>query len=391
MVCFCKHTMGQLQLALPRLDVSAELDLALAADMQGIFNWLGMLGLPAAPWQPDELWLDIELPTLSLNASAMATISAFAQLRASLLAQFGIDILIPGQANAFARLTATLNARLSAMLEANIGLSLNASAWMELSATLTAVAQVEAALSLGLFPSPPALGPPLALWRPFLFRLRALLPLISASIQLGLTLSAELAVELSAMLQVMLRIQLPAFPTASLSLMANLTAALSAVAQINASLGIDALTIGLPAVRAMVQARLTATARLVESGTGLSLSALLALLLRLLPQMEFCATLMAPPAVVNAAMSINAQALASMNWNVPLAANLPVLSIGLPVVSFTAQLNAALGLSASAAPCVICDAAAVLRAGLAAGAAGAGAAAGLGAAASLGAGASARI
>jgi hypothetical protein len=72
---------------------------------------------------------------------------------------------------------------------------------------------------------------------------------------------------------------------------------------------------------------------------------------------------MAPPAVVNAAVRINAAALASINWNIPAMASLPILSLGLPVAAFTEQLNAALSLRASAVPCGSqCDAAALLRA-----------------------------
>ena len=323
--------------------------------MQLLANWLGQFGLPAAPWEPDEAWLDLELPTLSLSANAMATLSAFAQLRVGALG-LGIDLLVPGQANAFARLAATLSARLSAMLSAS--LSLDAGAWTQLSATLTAVAQVQAALQLGIFPSPPA-GPPLALWRPFLIRLRALLPMIAISGQLGLSMSANLAVELGAMLRLMLRVPMPTMPALSLSLMASLTAALSAIAQLKLSLGIDPLLIGLPAVRLMVAERVAATANAIQQSFGLSLPNLLAML----PRIEYCPTLMAPPAVVNAAMALN---LPPITWQVPAVADLPVLSLGLPVVAFTTQLSAALDISPSLSPCgATCDAASVLSAALA--------------------------
>src|ERR1700692_4126638 len=130
MVCFCKDAMSKLQLTLPKLDVAADASLALdmsaslAMDMQLLANWLGQFGLPAAPWEPDEAWLDLELPTLSLSASAMATLSAFAQLRVGALG-LGIDLLVPGQANAFARLVATVSARLAAMLSATLFASLS--------------------------------------------------------------------------------------------------------------------------------------------------------------------------------------------------------------------------------------------------------------------------
>ena len=360
MVCFCKQTMEGLQLTLPRLDVAASAalsaDAQLQAEMQALANWLGRFGLPAAPWEPDEAWLDLELPTISLSASAMATLSAFAQLRTGALA-LGIDLLVPGQANAFTRLAATLNARLSAMLAASASASLLAgldpSGLAQLSATLTATAQVQAALDLGIFPTPPA-GPPLSVWRPFLVRLRALLPMIAVSGQLGLSLSANLAVELGAMLRVMLRIPMPEM-TASLSAMASLTSALAAVAQIRLSLGIDdPLALGLPKLRLMVAERVAVTANAVQQSLGLTLAELLALL----PRVDYCPTLMAPPAVVQAAVALN---LPPLSWQVPAVADLPVLSIGLPVVAFAAQLKAALGLSAALTPCGgTCDAAALL-------------------------------
>ena len=366
MVCFCKQTMEQLQLALPRMDVAASATLSADAQMQAqvqmqaLANWLGRFGLPAAPWEPDEAWLDLELPTISLSASAMATLSAFAQLRAGALA-LGIDLLVPGQANAFARLAATLDARLSAMLAVSASgtvsllAGLNPSALAQLSATLTATAQVQAALDLGIFPTPPA-GPPLSVWRPFLVRLRALLPMIAVAGQLGLSLSANLAVELGAMLRVMLRIPMPVM-TASLSAMASLTAALAAVAQIKLSLGIDdPLALGLPKLQLMVAERVAVTASAVQQSLGLTLAELLALL----PRVEYCPTLMAPPAVVQAAVALK---LPPLTWQVPAVADLPVLSVGLPVVAFAAQLKAALGLSAALSPCGGgCDAAALLGA-----------------------------
>jgi hypothetical protein len=357
MVCLCKSAMAQLQLALPQLDVSASVEIAAAADIGVLAGWLAQFGLPAAPWEPDIAWLDVQLPTISLSASAMATLSAFAQLRAMALA-LGLDLLVPTQALAFTRLVATLDARLSAMLSAMLssGASplIDASAWMQLSATLTATAQVEAALQLGLFPQPPP-GPPLALWRPFLASLRPLLPMIAITGQLGISLSADLAIELGAMLRPMLQIQLPPMPAASLSLMASLTASLAAIAQIGLSLGIAPLEVGLPEVRLMVAARVSATVSAIEASLGLSLPNLLAIL----PQIPYCPTLMAPPAVVSAAMSLN---LPALNWQVPVATDLPVLRVGLPSLAFAAQLNAALGISAALGPCPICDAAALLGA-----------------------------
>jgi hypothetical protein len=359
MVCFCKSTLAQLQIVLPQLDVSASVAVGVDAQLQALANWLSLSGLPAQPWQPDEAWLDLELPTLSLSASAMATLSAFAQLRTGALA-LGIDLLIPGQATAFTRLAVSLSARLNAMLSASMSASasasmtVNASAWMQLAATLSAVAQVRAALELGLFPSPPP-GVNLAPWQPFLASLVPLLPMIAISVQLGLSLSADLAANLSMMLRAMLQIKMPTMPSLSLSLMASLTAALSAVAQIKLSLGIDPLQVGLPHVQLMVSEQVALTVSAIETSLGLSLPNLLGLL----PKLPYCPTLLAPPAVVSAAASLN---LPPITWQVPAVADLPVLSIGLPVVALTAQMNAALGIGPARVPCPVCDAAALLSA-----------------------------
>lgn len=368
MVCFCKHSLTALPLV--QLNAQASAHLAMQAELQALAGFLAGLGLPAAPWQPDQAWLEIQLPHLSLSASAMATLSAFAQLRVDALA-LGIDLMVPGQARALMRLTATVSARLQAMLAMPGMAGFNPAAWLQLSAALSAAMQVQAALRLGLLPSFPA-GPPLGPWRPFLFRLRALLPLIAIAGQLGIKLDAHFSATLAASLRVMLQIPMPvlAVPPLSLSLMANLTAGLSAVARLGAALGIDPLAIGLPKVTLMVQERLNATVSAVEQVFGgQGLPHIVLGLPRLQAELEYCPTLMAPPAVVQAAVALSAPAvnLPALNWQVPALTGLPVLSLGLPVVAFAAQLHAALGVSLAATPCGgQCDAAALLSAAMAA-------------------------
>jgi hypothetical protein len=370
MVCFCKQTAMQLQLALPRFNVSASLaanaqaraalQAAPMTELASLFAWLAKFGLPAAPWQPDPAWLQLPLPKLTLSASAMATLSAFGQLQA--MAQLmGLNLMVPAQATAFARLAATLTARLTAMLQAS-PILLNPAPWSQLSASLTASAQVEAALGLGLFPTPPVMGPPLSLWRGFLSQLRALLPMVALTQQLGLNAQANLSAELATAVRPILAIPMPVLPPVVMSLMMNLIAALAAVAHLKLTLGIDPLEAGLPAVQMMVAARLQATAVLVEQTVGMSLATLLADLLALAPSMlpEYCPTMMAPPAAVHAAINLKVTAL---TWHVPPIAALPILNIGLPIAALTAQMNAALGLQASLVPCAQgCDAAALLAA-----------------------------
>ena len=352
MVCFCKTTASQLGLLLPSLNVSASLDLD--ADVQLVANWLAGLGLPAPPWAFDLSWLQLQLPTIALSASAIATISAAASLRAQVMAQLGIDLLIPGQANAFARLVATLTAR----LEASVGIGVGLGVWPALAAQLSAIARVEAALSMGLFVSMPSFN--LGMWQPFLIQLRAILPMISLSAQLGLDLSENFAADLSAMISAIVRIQMPQVSIGTMSFMASLSASLNAIAQLRLSLGVDPLQVGLPTIQAMISARLRVLARLCLSVMGMNLSGLLALL----PSLQVTINPgFATAASISAVMSLNASALASLNWSVPVAASLPVLTIGLPALTLSAQLSAAFGLSASLSPCgAICDAGAIMSA-----------------------------
>src|SRR5271167_162791 len=118
MVCFCVNTADELALALPSIAASADVALdaeAQASAMLAIAASLASSSLSAAPSSPDPAMLNLQLPSVSLSASEVATISAAAFLRAQVLAQFGIDLLNPAQANAFVRLAATLSARLSAI------------------------------------------------------------------------------------------------------------------------------------------------------------------------------------------------------------------------------------------------------------------------------------
>jgi len=354
MSCFCRNALG----ALPGLGISASLAVPGAQVALSLSDWLGARGLPAAPWAPAPAWLELGLPSLRLNASAMATISAFAQLRASVLAQFGLDLMVAAQAQAFARVAATANARLSALASANP--AINPLPWQQLAALNFAIGQLEAALAMGLFANLSAYGA-VPSFAGFQAALTALLPLIAVSLQMNLALNASLSAQLSAAIRAMLAIRMPAIPEANLSLMAQLTASLSAVASLQASLGISPLQLGFPGVQAMLSARLAVLLPQISAALGLNLS--LPNLLALLPALPYCPTMAVTAPVVQMAASINAQAVASMNWQVPPLSAVALLNVGLPVCALTAQLNAALGINAVLnAPCPMCDASAVLKA-----------------------------
>lgn len=362
MGCFCHAALGPLRLCLPTLNASLTMSLQGGVPL-GLSAWLSARGLPAAPWQPDLSWLGLGLPVPRMSVSAIATISAMASLRAQVLAQFGLDLLIAAQARAFARIVATLNARLALMAP------INPLGWIQLGQLNAAIDQVTLALNAGLLLPTPSLmlsltmpgGLPMARWASLLDLLRALAPLIAAALQLNVSLTAT--ADFAAALRVLARIQLPALAAPALA--ANLSAALSAVASLQASLGVPVLQLGLPAIQARVQARLSVLMSTLAARFGLSVTApdLLALLLSLLPKLPIIPTSFATADMVR--LSMQAHALASLNWNVPA---LPALPIGLATCNLAAQLQASLNLSAVLrAPCgPACDASACLSAALAA-------------------------
>ena len=367
MSCFCHQALQPLRLALPSLNLSVSAALPDAQLAISVSDWLGARALPALPWQPDPAWLSLLLPKLALNAGAMATISALAQLRAMALATLGIDLLLPGQAAALARLVATLSARLSVMAE------IDAAGWLHLAALNGAVDQVRLALQAGLLAPSEQLrlamtmpgGAPISAWSAWLALLGALVPLLAACAHLGIRVSENFTAQLSASLRLLRGIALPGLTMAQLSAMASLTAALSAVARLQASLGVAPLQLGFPAVRELVSVRLSALLSALSVSLRLNLRGpdVLAELLALLPALPYCATSLATHGVVEAAMSINAQALASLTWSIPDAASLVAIRVGLPAVSLAAQLQAGLGIMAALpAPCgSVCDASTIMR------------------------------
>lgn len=380
MGCFCHATLEPLTLALPQLSLSAELSLSEQLNLQGaaiplsLSAWLSARGLPALPWQPEPNWLTLPLPRLQLSMQAVATISALAQLRAQVLAQLGIDLLLPGQARAFGRIIATLNARLSVL--ASLHANFNPLAWIQLARLSNAIDQVQLALQAGLFVPPPSLmlsltlpgGLPMPSWRSFLAQLRLLAPMLAAATQLNISLSenAQFSAQFAAALRPLIQLKLPVLVAPQF--MASVTAALSAVAQLQASLGLtmSPLSLGFPALVLRVQAKLALLLPALSAhfginlGSGAGIGSLIAELLALLPNLPVLPTTLATSAVVQAAL--RAQVLASLNWQVP--AMLPSLQIALPACAFAAQLNAVLAITAVLpSPCASgCDAAKLMQA-----------------------------
>jgi hypothetical protein len=363
MGCFCHNS--PLPGLLPKLNLAASVMVPGANIPLSLSAWLSARGLPALPWQPEPGWLALSLPGVRLNLQTVATISALAQMRAQALAQFGLDLLIPGQARAFARVVATMNARLSALVNCNF----NSLGWLRLAALNVAIDQTNLALRAGvLLPSPSLMlaltqpgGIPMAQWGGLLASLRALVPLITAAAQLGVSVS-EVA-QISEAVQVLAGLSLPALAAPQLT--TRLTTALSAVVSLQTSFGVNPLDLGLPAMQLRVSLRLEALLSALSAQFGLSLSSgggdpLIALLAQL-PNLPFVPTTLATAPTVDAALQ--AGAAVSLNMRAPL--TLPAaVGIALPTCALAGSLNAALGNRAVlSVPCAMgCDAAHVMRA-----------------------------
>lgn len=377
MGCFCHASLTALEAQAPRLalpavsldvqaDVSATVALDLAPPGAGLIAalaaWLAARGLPATPWQPDPAWMTLNLPMPQMSASAVATISALVQLRTQVLAQFNIDLLVPAQVPALARIVATMNARLTASVALP---SLDLSAWIKLAALNDSLDQVQAALRAGVLAPPVPMmmalqrpgGIPIGQWSVLLAPLRRLAPLIAAAMQLNVSVTETAS--LAAALRLLAQVKLPAL--AAPDLMASLTVGLSAVVRLQASLRLDPLQQGPQAVAARIQAKLRVVLAAVASvfGANLTLDAAIPLLLAKLPALPVVPSSLATQDVIR--LAVQARALAAANWQVPA---LPAASIGLSTCAFVAQMQAALRIQAVLpAPCGSgCDAASLLRA-----------------------------
>lgn len=393
MGCFCHHSLAALTPGMaglsmpytePAVPTASDLRrLAAEALIAALSRWLAQHGLPAAPWQPDPILLEQPLPQVRLSAQALATISAFATLRAQVLAQFGIDLLVPAQHAAFVRIAATLNAHIAANAAAFLtpALALDAAGWTRLASLHDALRAVKAALEQELLAPAEALlqsmlepgNIPMAQWRQPILRLQALAPLLAAAAQLNLSVRENFSAQLSAALRVMRTITLPPIPMAQLSAMATVTAALSATARLEAGLGVNPLKAGYRAIRQMVMAELASLVQSLQPTFAPALAAakpplgpanLKSVLASLLPRLPYCPTHLASSDTMQAALSVNAEAIESMNWQVPAISAVSVLSVGLPVVSFAATMHASATVSpVKLSPCGSgCDAAKIMRA-----------------------------
>ena len=348
MSCFCSAGFGALGVALPALNVSAALNLSASA--AAALNLSNVCRVNAALDGFNPAWLALQLPVLSANLSASALLqaSALVSMRAQIMAKLGLDLLVPAQRDAFARMTATLDARLRAMLAP--GLAINLGPWLALANLNAALMNIQANVtaaatgSAGVF----------ARFNPALQITPAMLRFIGgvAAINMVATLMAQLDVRstaaLGAALTPLAAIRLPALGTPALHLMASLSAGLLAVAGLGQSLGVDPLAAGFPAIRAMVGANLSATvAMLASAGIRLDVANAMPGLPLFMTGMPLSAMV---SAAVNAAQSGAVSGTAAFDLDVS-----ALLAVGLGVSGLAINLSAALGLNAAPRPCAVCD------------------------------------
>ena len=187
---------------------------------------------------------------------------------------------------------------------------------------------------------------------PLLRQVRALAPLLAAATQLGESLEPAdtLAQRMAEAVHRLRAVAVP--PLAEPALLGRLHALTSALDRIRNSLGVDPTEVGPAAVERAVAERTEKAA---------------ALLRRQPPQppheLPYCPSAIAPPAVVQAATSKGAQALAAIAWKVPPAGTLAGAQAGLLAAALAKRMQG-LGITAvRAAPCgTDCDAGRIARA-----------------------------
>jgi hypothetical protein len=357
MGCFCHKTLDALTPLLPQLNVPASESRVLGKQGTALAALFGRPSgqRPAAP--PAAPPAAATVRTMQLSLTAISTISALADFRASAQEQFGIDLLAAGQTTALARIVATLNARLSALASQQ----LDASAWVRLAALNGAIDHIPtvptasrgAAAAVATAALPAVLQAESA-------NMAGAAVLAAAAVRLNVNFSANVSAQLAAALRVLRAVSLPALTQPRLA--ANLTAALAALAQLRLSLGVDPLTTGFAMVAQVVSARLDAASRQAR-GAGPTLPAGFG---TVQPSASHTALQATSQAMLQISVTMAQQisALATVNWQVPPITALPAVTVGLPVCALAAQLNAALGLQAvRSAPCgPTCDAARLARA-----------------------------
>ncbi len=377
MSCFCRKAVTELERRAAQLEgtppnggaltgsaspvQTSPVQTGTASTVRQLSHWLAASAQPAPPWQPQPEWRDLRLPMPKLSEPAVNTISTLVHLHMMTRAQFGIDLLQPGQAVKLARVVATLNHRLagSPVLQ-----TLDPRRLVQLASHNDALDHVRAADRLGLLKPVPEQqaamaapgGVPLRQWAPLLAPLRRLAPLLAAARQLGVPVDDT--APLAAALRELARLTLPALTEADT--LHRLCTALSAVRRLRDSLGLDPLTQDFHALEEKVQQKGRVLAQIIAQKLGPQALAMPPeRLAEILPKLP-----MAPGALANeptVALAQQADKLAEVEWKVP--DHLPAVPAGLMTCTFTAQLTA-LGLSAvQEAPCgQECDAAALMRA-----------------------------
>ncbi len=333
MVCFCKPSLTPLLSATAQLKASLTATVALPALPPILLSLSEMLTLaPPSPF-PAEMLGAIEqfhLPQLSIMAG-LPTLMGLANLALQMQLHLGIDITTPIGLEALAQLTAQIDLPLLAPLA-----TLPVSALIKLSALLSLTAQIKAVLGLDLM-NPPAdfearLAVALQIFLPQIPFPSFVLPKLQLMAQLRPLLALAIALKidlldpaaLAAIIRPLISLKLNAVivppqllsALSLLSLLPKLDIDLTATATASLTDTINA-RIGqlLAGMKLLFQA-------MVKLNLALPLPALLPALT--MPEIELI-------------LRLNLPQLAAINWQIP--TTLPVLQIGLPLVSLMAHLQ----------------------------------------------------
>ena len=355
------------------LDVSASARLDLAASAQArlvtaLSAWLSARWLPAPAWHPDPAWLDIDIPTPPIPAVSFSVISGLVQAQLACQAELGLDVSLAVQLAMLARVVTTLNLRLpdlQVMLDAGtaVGIAAEPEAdWQALATLNDQVDIVAKATAQGVFAAQAdaalAAEPdvPLGPWRPFLAKVKAIVPLIAILRSLGIDpADPQASVLLAARLRLLATVTLPAI--AEPAVVFGLIARLHATLRLQASLKLDPRTVPFARVQLAVQARLQAAITALPPTVQLVAGEVIGVRARS-PNPAILLT----PDVMAQIQLLRPQVVAQFNWSVPGFHQLALLTTAAPVVKLVSQLKL-LGVDPiRTAPCgPACDAGALRR------------------------------
>ena len=336
MGCFCRLSVAAMRgdTAAEPADDTPDSDEERPADkvVSAIGQWLATRWLPAAPWEPDPEWQDVELPEPPMQPAALSVLSGLIQAQQACQSDLAIDPAQPEQLGRLVRIVVTLNRRLDDLQQVAED---DAAPWDDVAALNDQADAVRDALSQGLLSPPEDTGPdqPIGPWRPLLTKVKALAPLISVFRMLDLDpADADAAELLSDRVRRLRAVTLP--PLEAPSTVYRLIARYNAIGRLQRSLGADPRKVPFARVQRAVHRKvdavvtqLPAEVRLVEDRlTGMA-------------QRQPNPSNLLTNSVIAQAQAINPALLQRLRWKVPEFDQLDMLTTAAPVVTLVTLLR----------------------------------------------------